>query len=75
MRFCPQTLTADQKRQVWDNIGLTVDDALNLHSANPVANLAVTDYISKLETRMGSVDKALDRILEIQQTLMGGGSV
>ena len=54
---------------------ITVDSALSLISENPVQNRAITSYISKIETDMGTVDDALESILAIQQSLMGGESV
>lgn len=54
---------------------ITVDSDLSIVSENPVQNRAITSYISKIETDMGMVDDALESILAIQQSLMGGESL
>ena len=54
---------------------ITVDEKMSLISTNPVQNQAVTSYISKIETNMGTVETALEEILNIQQTLKGGDGV
>lgn len=50
-----------------------VDDALNLHSANPIQNAAVTTQFMLMENRLsvlGDVEAALDSILAIQEALL-----
>ena len=54
---------------------ITVDEKMSLISTNPVQNQAVTSYIRKIETDMGTVETALEEILNIQQTLKGGDGV
>lgn len=54
---------------------VTVDRDLSIVSTNPVQNQAVTSYFSKIDTQLGSIDTALDHILSIQESLIGGDGV
>lgn len=52
---------------------VVVDEALNLHSTNPIQNAAVTTQFMLMDTRLsvlGDVEAALDSILAMQEALL-----
>lgn len=62
----------EEENENKEDISIEIDTEMSDESENPVQNKVIKFYV---DDKVGNIENALDNIISIQETLIGGGSV